>query len=177
MGSTLDSVLVKCNDIIKLGGFALVCVQKPLVRQKKNSYPNYVVFSESIGLSKSRNILSSLVKTPYVKFCDDDIDLELRNIERSIKSLKESQRDCDVLIAKINRHSKSNIQESHNFTFNKINFRKCFSVASMELVFKTSIFKDDGHFFDERFGVGSKFPIGEESILMFDLFKSGKVYP
>ncbi len=54
---------------------------------------------------------------------------------------------------------------------NKLNLRDSLKVSSIEIFISKNII-DSGITFDERFGLGTKYPSGEENIFLFDIIKS-----
>ncbi len=124
--------------------------------------------SNAKGLTKSRNAILSLCKTEYllisdddVKYYDDFIDTILNNINI----------DSDLTTFKI---------MSDDRDFKKYKNKKCkvsyletAKISSIEMVFNVKKVTNKKISFDESFGLGSKYPCGEEMIIACDILKKG----
>lgn len=122
------------------------------------------------GLSKSRNIGIDFADSTYLYLTDDDVILN-PNFSEIVLNNFENNADADVLafqVNGINRKYKDYSQE-----IKKIGFLSSQKLSSVQLVFKTKFLKNSNIFYDELFGTGSVYSMGEENILLFDLIKNG----
>lgn len=123
------------------------------------------------GLSKSRN---QAVKNSECEICliaDDDITLS-NDVEEKIFNAFKVNPDADIITFKIKtslaRPNKK--YETKPFLYN---MKKLASVSSIEIAFRKSSIQKAGIVFDEEFGLGAKYPIGEEFIFLTDAYKKG----
>jgi glycosyltransferase involved in cell wall biosynthesis len=116
------------------------------------------------GLCKSRNVAIDNCNTDYIYILDDDIQLMpnaldsiLTTIERehAAYAFKHAKKKKDMLAVKSFKH---NI-----FTLS--------SVSSIDMCLNVNFIKQHQLVFDERFGLGTQLPSGEEYILLTDILK------
>ena len=131
--------------------------------------PVTVVYIESKerGLSKSRNTAIAASSADICILCDNDVeyvDDYDRIIERAF-----AEYDADVIVFFIDR------PERHVPVFDrpkKMGYLSTLKIFSPEIAFRLSSVKDTK--FDELFGAGAKYFMGEENLFLYDLLKQGK---
>lgn len=125
------------------------------------------------GLSKSRNLALEITSSDYIYLTDDDVVLNDKFKETVIDSI-ESNPAVDILafqVSGIERKFKE--YSSEEIDINYINSMK---LSSVQLVMKSDFIKKNNLYYDELFGTGSKYRMGEENIFLFDaLKKSAKI--
>ena len=146
-----------------------------------NSFENKIVDGKVIklinrnerGLSKSRNLALFYADKDIVLLADDDVKY-VNDLEQIINQAYIDLPEADVIIF--------NIHETGRFVgnkdFNKVKKSKKFrNYGSVRISFKLSSINKKNISFDERFGAGSIYNCGEDSIFIQDVKNSGlKVY-
>lgn len=130
--------------------------------------PNYI-HTISTGLSKSRNIALSQTKTEYLLFSDDDVT-HLPEITSEIENAFQ-RTGADILTMRIQTPSGSPFKSYSAKEFQHTK-RSLFRVNSIEIAVRCSAIRSAKLSFDERFGLGSTFPTGEEIIFLFDAHRA-----
>jgi glycosyltransferase involved in cell wall biosynthesis len=142
------------------------------IKKEANSIamPHVYNFQES-GLSKSRNHALDLCDSDICLISDDDLEY-MNGIEDRILDAFERHKDADIITFQIET------PEGEPFkTYAKESFwhskKTLMRVASVEIALKHKSIMDSGLRFDERFGLGSEFPTGEEIIFLTDALEKG----
>lgn len=128
-------------------------------------------FSETKGLSISRNILLSLSQGDFSWILDDDVSPCFTGIKNLISFL-EANSDIAALSCKftdIEGVTRKNYK-NHNFEHGIFSIMK---VSSIELILNRRFLGESAIAFDENFGLGAKYPSGEENILLSDILRKG----
>ena len=129
------------------------------------------------GLSKSRNVALGICTTKYGYIMDDDVEINLDAIEKLVDLME--QEKVDVATCQYQFESGGLARPYPNSTFDH-NFLSSARVASIEICLNIQSAKGKNISFDERFGLGTKLPSGEEYILLTDCLKNNlvvKYYP
>lgn len=136
---------------------------------KKPQHKNHII-TESTGLSASRNIAIKSSQADIILFSDDDVKHTAKYAENIINAFRET--DADIITFKIKTPDNEEFKEYKRkpFSHNKLSI---FKVNSIEIAAKRKSLVEKKIFFDEAFGLGSKFKTGEENIFLFDALKAG----
>lgn len=135
-----------------------------------------IVYSDEIGLSKSRNMAINNSRADICLICDDDIVLN-DNYEDTIIEAYKQYEDADAITflntfnTKLNNKLKSKKVIKHNrFSLLRVN--------STQITLKRESLLKTGIKFDERFGLGSNiYNSGEENLLLAQMYDKGlKIY-
>lgn len=120
------------------------------------------------GLSKSRNAAISNAKTDICILCDNDVEYE-EGYEKIILDAFAAHEDADILVFFIKRP----VRLKPNYdTEKRMGYLSVLKIFSPEIAFKrTSV---EGIRFNEEFGAGAKYSMGEENIFLYDCLKAGK---
>lgn len=129
-----------------------------------------VINSFDMGLSKSRNLAISNATKQILLIADDDVIYQ-KNFLKAISNSFNKNDNLDGICFQV-------IDDQNKF-FRKYPLKKklqlsyfeIFNCMSVEIAFKKSIGKNCK--FDENFGLGSEFQLGEETIWLFDGIKKG----
>jgi len=127
------------------------------------------------GLSKNRNVSLLNAKGEICLISDDDVSYSKEFFDNIIKAFKENP-DADIITFKIKTNPSE--PEYKNYPKSPIwhDFRTIFKVSSGEIAFRLKEVKKINIKFDEMFGLGSLFKMGEENIFLFDaLYKGLKI--
>ena len=122
------------------------------------------------GLSKSRNLAITSSTADIGIFSDDDMSYE-DNYEQIIEDAYKKYPDADIIAFMIKNHGKKVFKEG------RIKFLDSLKISSIQITINLKKIKEKKVKFDEQFGSGSKYFMGEENIFMSDCFrKKAKVY-
>lgn len=128
------------------------------------------------GLTKSRNVGIANASGDYVLIMDDDVTFSIEKIYQLIKTMIDEEiyvatyyhQYLDGRTTKINNKS---------YYLNKLTVAQ---PSSIDICFNKRVLAEKNIKFDELFGLGSKYPSGEEMIFLSDCLSSGlpvKRYP
>lgn len=148
----------------------LVISQNAKGIKESSSDFEFISFNER-GLSKSRNRAIEHSKADVALIADDDV-LFSEDIEKKIEAGFAEFPDADILTFKINTPTGEPYKNYANNPF-KHDRSSIYKVSSVEMVVKLSKLKEAGLKFDERFGLGTTFPSGEEMIFLNDALNKG----
>jgi glycosyltransferase involved in cell wall biosynthesis len=130
-----------------------------------------VINSSETGLSKSRNLGLKNATKPLIILTDDDV-VFADNFADTIISSFNGNPENDVLkfqVQTIEKHFFKNY--NHNF-IKKLSLLELLNTMSIELVFQKRVLIENNVFYDEKFGLGATFGLGEENTLLLDLKKA-----
>lgn len=122
------------------------------------------------GLSKSRNVGLSSVKTKYAYIMDDDVDFNLAKISQLVDWMMVKQVDlatCQFVF------ENASLPRNYKTTPFKHTMLSAAKVSSIEICINIEKLRENGISFDERFGLGTTLPSGEEYIFVTDCIKAG----
>lgn len=123
------------------------------------------------GLSRSRNHALSKSQAEIVLISDDDIHY-MENIENLILEAFKNHPDADIITFQIQTPEKQPYKQYKSTKFWH-NTKTLMGVCSVEIAFRLSSISKHMLEFDEHFGLGTKFPTGEENIFLIDALKKG----
>ena len=134
-----------------------------------------VLFSNSIGLSVSRNIALNNVNTKWIWFQDDDIMLNVPKLNQLITSLQKSS--SDVFLTKVlSLESKNDYYKNYSF-YNFSKKRIALHISSIEIIANINFIKKNKVWFCPHLGLGAKYPLGEENLFLLKIINNGgKIY-
>lgn len=151
---------------------------------KKNSYQSHIenlksdasldlkyLQSDSLGLTFSRNLClqNAAEDADYYWIMDDDVMLHPDAYNRLSKGLLGKYSDKYLVDVFIVNHS-SNINDKVIGQCHFHNFITAASIASIDIIFSRDVLHC-GVIFNSNFGLGSRYPSGEEYIFITDLMK------
>jgi glycosyltransferase involved in cell wall biosynthesis len=150
-----------------------ISISHQITNKKKYNYEfskNVVYHSmRKKGLSKNRNNALKFAKSDICVICDDDFSY-VNNFEKTILKAYEDYPDSDI----ITFQALDEIGDFHGKIYNKVfrhNWRTILSVNSSMITYKKSSLDKNNVKFDENFGLGTKWCVGEENILLSDCLK------
>lgn len=134
-----------------------------------NNLPNNVRYlkTNTIGLSKSRNIALQNAKSKYLWIMDDDVEL-LSDAKSNIFSIVTSSPDCGVYVIS---HSHESSSYSPHYSTKLVTFKDTFKISSIDMI--VNVERSHGIMFDEDFGLGTNLPSGEEFLFVNSILKKG----
>ena len=126
------------------------------------------------GLSKSRN---KGINKSFADICvlaDDDMVYNPK-YEEVINEAYSKYKDADLIAFYVSSENPNNIKPK--LKEGKINLLKSLKIQSVQLTFKRQSIIENNISFDEKFGAGEEFFMGEENIFIIDCIKKGlKIY-
>lgn len=124
--------------------------------------------SKTKGLSKSRNIAIQNSKAEICVFGDDDLEY-IENYEKIIEREFEDLK-IDIVCFQVEGIEKK--FKNYKPEPKKIGFMDALQVSSVEIAFRRSPIITKNLKFDELFGAGSTFSMGEENIFLYDALRA-----
>lgn len=115
------------------------------------------------GLSKSRNLALKNASGDICIFCDNDV-VYRNDYERILADTFEQNPEADIIVFFIRREERKSPVTKNLQKLSYINSMKIFSP---EIAFRRKNLLEKGLFFDEDFGAGAKYSMGEENIFLF----------
>ena len=135
---------------------------------------NKIVSLKDSGLSKSRNMAILNSEADIGLLSDDDM-YYVDDFEKIIINSYDKHKDADIIAFSI--EYEDNSIRKKVFKEGKINFLKSLKLSSVQLSINLNSVKKNNIVFDEKFGSGSKYFMGEENIFLSDCLKKGlKIY-
>ena len=136
-------------------------------------YPDLgnVVIDHRKGLSRSRNIAIDHAVSDICLICDDDVRL-IDGFDDVILRSYEENSEADIICFQAVDEFGEYFRKYHPRS-RWINYKTVMNVSSIEISFRLRSIVSNNISFDERFGLGTQFPTGEESIFLMDSLKKG----
>lgn len=122
------------------------------------------------GLSKSRNVGIASVKTKFGYIMDDDVDFDLDGMIRLCRWMDANQ--VDVATCQFAFENGLLRRDYKKASFKHSMFSAA-SVSSIEICVDVEKINERGIGFDQKFGLGTDLPSGEEYIFLTDCIKCG----
>ncbi len=131
-----------------------------------SDYPSVrIINSLEKGLSKSRNLALKDANGKLCVITDDDVVFKSGFEEKILKAFNENQ-DAGMISFRAEKPNGSLFKKyPQKRIINPTNLQ-LLSIMSVEIVLNKTVIKDKVHF-DERFGLGAKFRMGEEGVFIF----------
>ncbi|MCR5108916.1 MAG: glycosyltransferase family 2 protein [Lachnospiraceae bacterium] len=126
------------------------------------------ICSKKRGLSISRNMAVLNSNADICILCDNDVEY-VRGYETVIKRAYERHPDADLIVFFIKRKERGKPLSDRDMRMNYYTVSKIFSP---EISFKRESIR--GISFNENFGAGAKYILGEENIFLYDCLKAKK---
>ncbi|WP_407731291.1 glycosyltransferase family 2 protein [Pseudocitrobacter faecalis] len=125
------------------------------------------IFSSEIGLSKSRNLAIKHARAKYIWIMDDDVEIR-DDAKEYIKELADKNSDAPLLVVS---HTLNNMQKDKVEKIRKLNIVTASCICSIDMIINVT--KIENIRFDTDFGLGARYPSGEEYIFACNLIHSG----
>lgn len=124
------------------------------------------------GLSKSRNRAIEYCDSDIALISDDDVEY-IENFEEIIVKSFEENPDVDIITFQIKTPDGELFKDNYQKFKFMHNMRSIMKVSSIEIAFRINSIKIKKLKFDEKFGLGTNYPTGEEVIFLSDALKQG----
>jgi hypothetical protein len=137
-----------------------------------------IIYSQitSVGVAKNRNnALKHRVRGSICLLCDDDV-VYFEDAFDKVLNAFEGDRTLEFLTFKIKTFSGRDYKNYKDHPF-KQNIKTLTNIGIIDVAFREEVLDQYNLLFDERFGPGGEYPIGEDFIFMTDAYKKGaKIY-
>ena len=132
-----------------------------------------VINSPDLGLSKSRNLAIKNAIGKILIIADDDITYQKDFINRIISAYSKLNKATIINFCAINENG-AYLKKYPNRTKIELNTFEIFNISSVEMTINKEKLDSVGIRFDENFGLGSSFEMGEETVFLFDLKRNNQ---
>ncbi len=134
-----------------------------------------ISFIDGFGLSINRNnaifqALKIADNKDYIYICDDDVEINFRGLKK-LTSLMEDK-NLEFAVGKVETFDGEEFKCYKNDSFN-ISSLSCGKISSIEIIVSVEFLSENSIRFNEMFGLGARYPSGEEFIFCNDLLKAG----
>lgn len=144
-----------------------------MVEEFKDNLNIEHIISEKKGLSLARNIAIPFISGDIVTFSDDDCWYPSDSFQKVLKGF-EKMKEADGICFQIFDPEKSLPYKNYsNKVIPKMNLREIFKRSSIEIFLNVKKISQTDLKFHESFGLGAKYPSGEENILLANLNNKG----
>lgn len=139
----------------------------------KYSFANQHVILNKKGLSYSRNEGIKYTKGDIVTFSDDDCWYEV-NAFQEVSEFFQQSNSSGIVCFQIYDPEKEEFYKNYpNNKQESLKFQDLFRKSSIEIFLNLHKVDKQKVLFDEEFGLGAKYPSGEENIFLYAMFKEG----
>lgn len=134
-----------------------------------SDYPNIrVINSFEKGLSKSRNLALDNTIGKIIIIADDDVVYQNDFVSKILTAFNKFQHATVINFCAINQNG-TFLKKYPTDSKKQLNTFDVFNVGSIEMTINKERLDSIGIRFDENFGLGASFEMGEEAIFLFDL--------
>lgn len=167
MNQNDDTILERMN----LNSDAIIINQCNIDSVKKFKYKEYNIRwinTSSRGLSYSRNIGIDNSFSEIILFADDDL-VYIDNYKEIIENEFNKNKDIDIIAFQVQGIEKE--FKRYNNKKERVGFLKSMKISSVEIAIKSDSIKKYNLRFNEEFGSGAKYSMGEENIFLYECLK------
>ena len=134
-----------------------------------SKYPSVrIINSDSVGLSKSRNLALKNANGKIVLITDDDVVFLKDFVSKIITGYNKCKNATVINFAAVIGNG-NYLKKYPAYSKKQLNTFDIFNVSSIEMTINKERLDSTGVLFDENFGLRSKFEMGEEAVFLFDL--------
>lgn len=130
-----------------------------------------LVEMKSLGVAKSRNAAIQRARGKYLHFADDDIVASESGITETIEYL-EANPECAIVLAQAKDETGA-LRKAYASKITPLRLSNSARAATYEMVIRLDAIREAGILFDERFGAGAEFYLGDEYIFISDALSAG----
>ncbi|WP_417942055.1 glycosyltransferase family 2 protein [Flavobacterium sp. RS13.1] len=127
-----------------------------------------VINTSGLGLSKSRNSAIDNAIGKILIIADDDVIYQNNFIEKIITAYNKFDKATVINFCAVKEKGVS-IKKYPGVSKPQLNAFEIFNISSIEMTINKEKLDSVGIRFDENFGLGSSFELGEEAVFLFDL--------
>lgn len=126
---------------------------------------------KSRGVAKSRNAAIDRASGKYLMFADDDIQLVQDGIDGAINFL-EANPEIDIVLAQA-KDETGKLRKNYFSKVTPLRLTNSARAATYEMIIRLESFTKGEVRFDENFGAGANFYLGDEYIFIADAIRAG----
>jgi len=162
--------LVPMFPFLHFSNFQILIINQTQTEKKLTSiYSNIrVINSSEKGLSKSRNLALENALGKILVIADDDVIYQEGFISRIINAYIKFPKAAAINFCAV-KSDGSLMKNYPDHSKTNLNAFDIFNTSSIEMTLNRSLLDKTKIRFDENFGLGSMFEMGEEAIFLFDL--------
>lgn len=127
-----------------------------------------VINTPAVGLSRSRNLAIENAIGKILIIADDDVIYQNDLIEKIITAYNKFDKATIINFCAIKEKGVS-LKKYPGVSKLQLNAFEIFNISSVEMTINKEKLDSTGIRFDENFGLGSSFELGEEAVFLFDL--------
>jgi glycosyltransferase involved in cell wall biosynthesis len=131
-----------------------------------------LIVSNSLGLSKSRNVALRHGNGEMLIFCDDDCRYPTHTAQTVANDMLRYP-EFDILTYQISFDPNGRLFKDYPHNAIQHTVRSLMKVSSIEITIRKNVVEKEGDIFDERYGLGTSNRTGAENIMLLDLYKKG----
>jgi len=169
--SFLESMFKK--PVNEIDQAVLIINQSKRTKLSSNFENIRVINDGNYGLSRSRNLAMANSIHKYVWILDDDVVLLPDAVKNIIEAINR-QPSAAALTFMIQLPDGKSFRNYPNNEFDYSASHLKTGPASIEIVLNVERLQTKSVKFNERFGLGAQFPVGEEQVLFMDLLAAGE---
>ena len=140
-----------------------------------NDKKNQIYSYKEKGLSKSRNKALEKSNADICVIADDDMTY-VDNYEKIIEDAYKKYSDADIIVFYV-ESAPNSLRKKGKLKEGRLSYLLSLKVQSVQMTFKRKSIIENNIKFDENFGAGSNYYMGEENIFIYDCLKKGlKIY-
>ena len=156
------------TDCVVINQCDRTCERKTVRETDRGSFNITYVETTERGLSKSRNMALRYATDPVCILCDNDVEY-VDDYDRIVEDAFNRYKDADIIVFFVKRPERSAP------VFDKpkrMGYLYVLKIFSPEIAFrKESV---SGIRFNENFGAGAKYFMGEENLFLYECLRQGK---
>lgn len=123
------------------------------------------------GVAKSRNAAIDRASGKYLLFADDDVTFLESGIEEAVRFL-EANPDCALVLARAIDETGA-LRKRYADEITPLKVTNAARAATYEMLIRLDAIRERGVRFDENFGAGATFYLGDEYIFIVDALRAG----
>lgn len=123
------------------------------------------------GVAKSRNAAIDRASGKYLLFADDDVTFSEPGIDSAVKYLEENQNYAIVLTRAVDEFGE--LRKRYVSEITPLKLTNSARAATYEMLVRLDAIRERGIRFDENFGAGATFYLGDEYIFIADALRAG----
>ncbi|WP_172300515.1 glycosyltransferase [Pseudoruegeria sp. HB172150] len=122
----------------------------------------------AVGLSASRNAALTLAETPFLLFGDDDVALDMSGVKRLLARLEAAPE-----LAIVTGRRAGEVPRRAAARARPLRLWNAARTATPEIMVRVAPLRARGIGFDAKFGLGGRYPLGEEYVFLADALRAG----
>lgn len=123
------------------------------------------------GVAKSRNAALDRASGKYLLFADDDVTFSDSGIDRAVEYL-EANHNCSIVLARAVDET-GELRKRYASEITPLKLTNSARAATYEMLVRLDAIRERSVRFDENFGAGATFYLGDEYIFIADALRAG----